>query len=77
MRGSASWPPAGTPAEIVNKLNAAINESLRSAEMDQALRNLSAIPKIGSPQDFAAFLAVEVPKWAEMVKISGAKVDGG
>ena len=69
--------PAGTPAEIVNKLNAAINESLRSAEMDQALRNLSAIPKVGSPQDFAAFLAVEVPKWAEMVKISGAKVDGG
>ena len=69
--------PAGTPAEIVNKLNAAINESLRSAEMDQALRNLSAIPKTGSPQDFAAFLAVEVPKWAEMVKISGAKVDGG
>ena len=68
---------AGTPAEIVNKLNAAINESLRSAEMDQALRNLSAIPKVGSPQDFAAFLAVEVPKWAEMVKISGAKVDGG
>jgi hypothetical protein len=45
--------------------------------MDQALRNLSAIPKTGSPQDFAAFLAVEVPKWAEMVKISGAKVDGG
>ena len=69
--------PAGTPAEIVKKLNAAINDSLRAPELDKALRNASAIPKIGSPQDFAAFLAAEVRKWAEMVKISGAKVDGG
>lgn len=69
--------PAGTPPAIVDKLNSAINESLRSPDVDKALRNLSAIPKTGSPQDFAAFLAAEVPKWAEMVKISGAKIDGG
>ncbi len=69
--------PAGTPQAIVDKLNGAINESLRSPDVDQALRNLSAIPKTGSPHDLADFLAAEVPKWAEMVKISGAKIDGG
>ncbi len=69
--------PAGTPPAIVDKLNAAINASLRSPEVEQALRRLSSIPKLGTPQDFANFLAVEVPKWAEIVKISGAKIDGG
>jgi len=69
--------PAGTPPAIVAKLNSAINESLRTPEVDKALRDLSAIPKTGSPQDLAKFLAAEVPKWAEMVKISGAKIDGG
>lgn len=69
--------PAGTPPDIVNKLNAAINEGLRSPEMATALKNLSAIPKTGSAADCAAFFTAEVPKWANMVKISGAKIDGG
>ncbi|MEP7030215.1 MAG: tripartite tricarboxylate transporter substrate binding protein [Pseudolabrys sp.] len=69
--------PAGTPQAIIDKLNSAINESLRSPDVDTVLRKASAVPKTGSPQDLAAFLAVEVPKWADMVKVSGAKVDGG
>jgi len=69
--------PAGTPPDIVNKLNAAINEGLRSPELQTSLINMSALPKIGSPEDFAAFLAAEMPKWAAIVKLSGAKIDGG
>src|SRR5205085_3079667 len=48
--------PAGTPQAIVDKLNAAINEGLASAETKANLAKFSAIAKIGTPQDFAAFL---------------------
>jgi tripartite-type tricarboxylate transporter receptor subunit TctC len=65
--------PAGTPVAIVNKLNAAINDGLRSPETTANLAKFSAIAKIGSPQDFAAYLATELPKWAAIVKLSGAK----
>src|SRR5262245_1779964 len=67
--------PFGTPHEIIRKLNAAINEGLESAEMKVNLARFSAIPKAGSPQDFAAFLEQEMPKWAAVVKLSGAKVE--
>ena len=67
--------PAGTPAPIVAKLNAVINEGLKTPEMQATLARLSAIPKIGTPQDFTAFLAAEVPKWAALVKLAGAKVE--
>ena len=67
--------PAGTPAPIVAKLNAVINEGLKTPEMQATLARLSSIPKIGTPQDFAAFLAAEVPKWAALVKLAGAKVE--
>jgi tripartite-type tricarboxylate transporter receptor subunit TctC len=67
--------PAGTPAPIVARLNAAINEGLKAPEVRGSLARLSSIPKIGTPQDFAAFLAAEVPKWAALVKIAGAKAE--
>ncbi len=66
--------PAGTPPQIVSRLNAVINEGLRTPAVQASLARLSSIAKIGSPQDFAQFLAVEVPKWAGLVKLAGAKV---
>lgn len=69
--------PAGTSPEIVARLNSAINETLRSPDIAEELRKLSAIPKVGSPKDFAAFIAAETAKWSAIVKISGAKIDGG
>ena len=66
--------PARTPAAIVDKLNAAINEGLSSAEAKASLEKFSALPQIGSPEDFASFVTNEAPKWAELVKISGASV---
>jgi hypothetical protein len=41
--------------------------------MNANLAKFSAIAKAGSPQDFAAFLAAELPKWAQIVRLSGAK----
>ena len=67
--------PAGTPAEIVRKLNAAINDSLQSPEMKASMGKFALEAKIGSPQDFAAFIAAELPRWAEIVKSSGVKVE--
>ncbi|MCK9917113.1 tripartite tricarboxylate transporter substrate binding protein [Microbacteriaceae bacterium K1510] len=69
--------PAGTPSAIVDRLNAAINDALNSPEVAAQLKQMSAIPKIGSPEDFAVFLAAETKKWSDAVKIAGAKVDGG
>ena len=64
--------PAGTPPEIVRRLNAAINECLAAPEMQVAMTKLGFDPMIGSPQDFAAFIAAEIPRWAEIVKSASA-----
>jgi tripartite-type tricarboxylate transporter receptor subunit TctC len=67
--------PAGTPDAIVSRLNADINAGLNSPEVKDSLAKLGAQPKIGSPQEFSAFIADEMRKWAEMVKLSGAKME--
>ena len=67
--------PAGTPPAVVDTLNRAINEGLQSAEMKESLARFSAIAKPGTPADFAAFMRSELPKWAEIVKLSGATAD--
>jgi tripartite-type tricarboxylate transporter receptor subunit TctC len=65
--------PAGTPAAVIDKLNGAINEGLRSPEMRASLAQLGIEPIVTSPQEFAAIIAQEVPKWAEVVRITGVK----
>jgi tripartite-type tricarboxylate transporter receptor subunit TctC len=67
--------PAGTPAPIVDKLNATINAIIRSPEIEAGLTRLNATPKVGSPQDFAAFMATEAKKWAQVANAAGVKVD--
>ena len=67
--------PAGTAPAIVSKLNALINEALAGEEIKPALAKLGAVPKTGSPAEFAAFIKAEVPKWAYAVKVAGAKID--
>ena len=65
--------PAGTPQDVVGKLNAAINETLASDEMKAAMGKLGFDAKIGSPQDFTKFIAEETPRWTEIVKQTGVK----
>src|ERR1700730_3148752 len=66
---------AGTPATIVNMLNRSINESLAAPEAKTGLARFSAIAQTGSPQEFAEFVAGELPKWAAIVKLSGARIE--
>jgi tripartite-type tricarboxylate transporter receptor subunit TctC len=66
--------PARTPPAIVAKLNAAINQALRTPEVAAAAARLSAELKGGTPEEFGAFLARERIKWSEVVRLSGIKV---
>ncbi len=76
---SVSWSgvvaPARTPAPIIDRLNAAINAELNSGDMHDTLVRLGAEVKAGTPSDFAAFVAEEAPKWAEVIKSSGMKLE--
>jgi tripartite-type tricarboxylate transporter receptor subunit TctC len=67
--------PAGTPPEIVGKLNAVINDALRSDDMKASLAKFQVEAKIGSSQDFAAFLAAETKKWADVAKAANIKIE--
>ncbi len=66
--------PAGTPAAVIAKLNATVNDGLRSAEMRASLDKLGIEPLISTPEEFAAMIAEEAPKWAEAVRLTGIKV---
>jgi tripartite-type tricarboxylate transporter receptor subunit TctC len=63
--------PAATPPAIVGKLNAAINQALRTPEVIAATARLSAELKPGTPAEFSAFLAREREKWTEVVRHAG------
>jgi tripartite-type tricarboxylate transporter receptor subunit TctC len=67
--------PAGTPDAIVGKLNAAINDILRSPEAQTGMARLNAEVRIGSPQDFARFIAAETPRWAQIAKAANIRID--
>jgi tripartite-type tricarboxylate transporter receptor subunit TctC len=67
--------PAGTPEAIVSKLNAAVNDGLKSREIRAALIKLGSEPLIGSPQEFAVFIASEAKKWSETVRLAGVKME--
>ena len=65
--------PAGTPRDIVSRLNAQIAQSVK--ELTPALTEIGAYPMQADPEQFAAFVRNEVVKWAGVVKRSGAKAE--
>jgi len=67
--------PAGTPPEIVKRLNVEIVRILNLPDVREKLGNLGAEIVADSPEEFAALVKGEVVKWADVVKKSGAKVD--
>jgi tripartite-type tricarboxylate transporter receptor subunit TctC len=69
------WAPAGTPPDIIKRLNDAINASLGAPETKAALAKLGLEPVIQTPAEFDKFIRSEIPRWAEIVKISGVRGD--
>jgi tripartite-type tricarboxylate transporter receptor subunit TctC len=67
--------PAGTPPEIVAKLNAAFRKSLEAPEVRERLATLGADIKIGTPDDFRAMLAKELALWTKVVKDAKISVE--
>lgn len=67
--------PAGTPKEIVSKLNAAAVKALANASVKARLEALGAEPVGNSPEEFRAMLIKEQTQWVKVVKDSGAKAD--
>jgi len=72
---STSWTgllaPAHTPREVIDKLNAQINEGLKTPELKAALARVSNEPVGGTPQDFANMIKGDIDKWAPVVKALG------
>jgi tripartite-type tricarboxylate transporter receptor subunit TctC len=72
---STSWTgllaPARTPHEVIDKLNAQINEGLKTAELKTALAKVSNEPVGGAPQDFANTIKGDIAKWAPLVQALG------
>jgi len=63
--------PAGTPAAIIAKLNAAINAGLQAPDMQARLQKLGAVMRPNTPAEFSAFIAAEHAKWSAL----GIRVD--
>jgi tripartite-type tricarboxylate transporter receptor subunit TctC len=69
----ALFAPAGTPAAIVNRIHAEVVKGLQHAESKAFMQSEGAEPVASTPAEFAAFFAREIEKFAQMVKLSGAK----
>jgi tripartite-type tricarboxylate transporter receptor subunit TctC len=67
--------PAGTPGEIIFRLNTEINEAMRAPELEASMAKLGFESQIWSPQEYAAFLAEEARRWPPIVKAAGVKAE--
>jgi tripartite-type tricarboxylate transporter receptor subunit TctC len=67
--------PAGTPGDIVHALAAAVKKGANTPDMQKKLLDQGAEPVGNTPEEFQAMLKDEVARWAEVVKISGARAE--
>jgi len=67
--------PAGTPKGTLDKIHAALGRTMATPELREQLTALGIEPTFGSRDAFAALIRSEMPKWAEIVKKSGAKAE--
>ena len=67
--------PAGTPRDVVARLNAEFNKALQNPELRKRLGDEGADPAGGTPEAFAALIRDDLPRWGKVVKESGARVD--
>jgi len=67
--------PAGTPAAIIARINAAANEGMQTPQMQQIVANVSSVSKPNTPAQFAEFIAANSRKWAEVARTAHIEVD--
>jgi tripartite-type tricarboxylate transporter receptor subunit TctC len=66
--------PKDTPKEVITFLNTAINKVINLPEVKAAWLQQGAIPLVKTPEEFDAYLRKDIEKWADVVKVSGAKI---
>ena len=66
--------PTGTPADIIGKLNAGLNEVLRQPDIIARLQSLNIDFRANTPEEFRVFVAAEMDKWTRVVKEAGIKL---
>ena len=67
--------PAGTPKDIVDKLNAEINKVIARPDVKEEWAKQGAVPMSMTPAEFDKYLRADIEKWANVVKVSGVKVN--
>ncbi|RZM00734.1 MAG: tripartite tricarboxylate transporter substrate binding protein [Variovorax sp.] len=67
--------PAGTPGDVLARLHAALGRAMGTPALRAQLTELGIEPVFGSPEAFGALIRSEIPKWAAIVRTSGAKAD--
>jgi len=66
--------PKGTPKEVITFLNTAINKVINLPDVKEVWLKQGAIPLVKTPEEFDAYLRKDIEKWANVVKVSGAKI---
>ena len=66
--------PKGTPKEVITFLNTAINKVINRPDVKEVWLKQGAIPLVKTPEEFDAYLHKDIEKWANVVKVSGAKI---
>ena len=72
---TAFFAPAGTPTDLVNRINSEVTKALSAPDVRERLQQLGLDWQSNTSGEFSAFLREEVQKWAKAVKDSGAKAD--
>ena len=67
--------PAGTPADIITVLNAALNDGMQSAEIRQLFANVGLEATRNTPEEFAAYIAAQHRRWVEVGKVAGVTIN--
>src|SRR5262249_9031914 len=66
--------PKNTPAEVIEKLNTAVNVSMADANLETKLANLAGTVLAGSPADFGKLISDETEKWGKVIRVANIKL---
>ena len=67
--------PAGAPPALVDRLHAAVDETIRSPEVARKFVELGADPQFGSPAEFAAYVSADLDKWTRLTKEANIRLE--
>ena len=68
--------PTGTPQPIIEQLNRAINDGLKTPDVRDGLAKLGIEPNSGTVKNFSDYITEVTPRWKEIVRITGIKIGG-